>query len=656
MSKSSFYASITAVVVALLLLAGCGGGEKPKTEEPAGGPLTKDVVLVSDTLTADYLDKVPAELGGKGFTGKGWLSNENYEATGDPRAVKGGKLTMALYDFPSTLRTEGKESNTTLNSYIGGMSYESLIGIHGNTLELVPGLATHWKIQMDTTRVDTPQTFWFRINPKARWVDGKPITAYDVVATYNLKMDPGILFPSTQMTYAQYFEPVAESPYIVRISTKKLNWRLFLYFGGMEILPEKYIGKLTGAGYLKEYQFKMVPGSGPYELKLENIDKGKSISITRRKDYWDIDNPKGVGFSNYDTIKWVVVSDDRLMFEMFKKGELDFLPIGKADRWIKECDFPDVQRGLIQKRKIYNDEARGFSGFAFNMRKEPFNDKRMRQAFTYLFNRERLMATLFHNQYLFLDSYFPGGTYENPTNPQFRYDPKKAAQLLAECGYTKRNKEGWLVNDKGQMIDLTLRIDQESQRIFTVIQEDLKEAGIKLNLENSTGPTMFKMVMERNFTITYQSWGGLLFPNPETSWHSTLADSNNTNNLCGVKNERIDQICKEYNVVFNQAERVKLIQEVDSILMDIQPYALGWFAPYSRFLYWNKFGHPEHYLSRTGSIEGAIMGSWWIDPAKQAKLEQARKDESIKLEVGEVEHTYWIDQAKKVGRKMTSNF
>jgi len=285
------------------------------------------------------------------------------------------------------------------------------------------------------------------------------------------------------------------------------------------------------------------------------------------------------------------------------------------------------------------------------MREEPFNDKRMRQVVTHLFNRQKLIENLFFNEYFFMDSYYPGRVYGHPDNPKFRYDPDKAVKLLKECGWINRNEEGWLVNDKGEMLQLSLMITKAMERIFTVVQEDFRKVGIKLELKLSTAQTMFKMVNERKFKLHWQSWGGLFFPNPENSWSSWTADPDNTNNLAGVKNDRIDEICKAYDTEFDLNKRIEMIREVDKILMDIQPYSLGWFAPYHRILYWNKFGHPDYYFPRTGDLY-SVMSLWWVDPEKEKNLNEAKKIDDIKLDVGEVEVMYWPEYNKKHGQQL----
>ncbi len=635
------FKTVLTLTAFIWLIVGCGsGGQQKQVDEDI--PVFK---ITREELPPGALPDVPAELGGEGFTGEGWTTNTEYKSILDTTLKEGGTVKWAIFEFPATLRIIGKDSNSQFVRLVENLVFETLMGISSIEMEFIPGVATHWKIS------DDYRTYWFRINPEARFSDGSRLTAEDVIATWKLRVDEGILAPYSNMVWGKFDEPVAESPYIVRVHTNELNWKFFLYFGGMSIMPAKYIGHLTGKQYMKVFQFEMPPGSGPYIMEKENIKKGRSLTIKKRHDYWDKDNPKSKGGANFERIKFSVVNDERLTFEKFKKGEFDFYLVGRAQWWHEECDFENIKRGLVQKRKIWNDEPQGVSGFVFNMREEPFNDKRMRQAFTYLFNREKLMSQLFFNEYIHTDSYYPGSVYENPNNPKYRYDPDKAVKLLKECGWTERNEEGWLMNDKGEVLDLDLTFAAASfARILTIYQEDLKKVGIKLNLRQSQGATMFKMVNERKFKIHWQSWSGLLFPNPENDVSSWTADPLNTNNLAGVKNERIDELIKQYNVCFDQSKRIEMIREIDSILMDIQPFALGWYAPFQRILYWNKFAYPECMFSRTGDWRG-ILTLWAIDPEKEARLKEAMKDGSIQLEVGETKHLYWPEYNRKHGRQ-----
>ena len=639
------------IMALALALASCTGSDQPSAGTAGGGPasnsnasLNKEDYPVFPDADAGADPAVPAEQGGKGFTGEGWETNTNFEMLGDPRAVKGGVLIDAIADFPGTLRVEGPESNSFFNYGITNMVYERLLDIDTTTLNFIPQLATHWQISPDK------MTYRYRINPNARFSDGTPVTAEDVVASYDFYMDKTLQAPSTQMTYEKFERPVAESKYIVSVKSKVLNWRNFLYFSAdLKVMPAAILKTVNGEKYLKEYNFKLLPGSGPYIIREEDVNKGNSIVVRRRPDYWNAKARMNVGMYNFDELRFTVVRDEKLAFEKFKKGELDFYVVGRAKEWVEETDFENVQRGLVQKRKIFNSQPWGFAGFAFNTRRAPFDDIRVRKALTLLINRPLMIEKLAYNEYVMNNSYSPASVYENPSNPKNLYDPQTALNLLAEAGWKERDSRGRLVK-AGQPLTIELMYPvQTFQPYLTLYQEDLRKVGITLNLRFVNPETAFKLEhAERQYQMAYTGWGGLLFPNPETTFHSSLADKKSNNNITGFKNARVDELCKQYDVSFDPQERIRIVREIDGIVANEYHYALLWTGPFTRVLYWNKFGTPQGYWSRTGDYYGAgngpgLIQMWWADSAKAAELDAARRDPSKKMEVGQVEDRYWLD-------------
>jgi len=637
--------------LALALAASCSRGTGP--EDGAGlsgveertGPVStnKTDYPVFPDADADADPAVPAEQGGKGFTGEGWETNTDFDLVGDPHALKGGFFRDHLQDFPGTLRMQGPESNSFFNYSVTTMAYESLLGLHPTTLDFMPALATHWQVS------DDKMTFRFRLNPNARFSDGQPVTAQDVVATFDFLMDPTLQSPSNQITFGKLERPVAESKYIVSIRAKELNWRNFLYFSGMQIFPAHVLNTMNGEAYLKEYNYKLLPGSGPYTILEADIDRGRSIIARRRKDYWAGNARANVGTGNFDELRFVVVRDENLAFEMFKKGELDAFAVGRARQWVEELNFEEVQRGLIQKRKIFNSEPHGFGGFALNTRRPPFDDIRVRKALTLLFNRRQLIEKIMYNEYEPANSYYAYTPYENPDNPKNEYSPEEGLKLLAEAGWSQRDAQGRLVKNGVPLQLELLYYSQTFEPHLTVYQEDLRRVGITLNLRLITPETQFQMINERSFQMANLAWGGLLFPNPETSWHSRLADVDNTNNITGFKSERVDQLLGEYDRMFDTEDRVRAIREVDGILANSYQYILSWSAPFTRVVYWNKFGAPPGYLSRIGDY-GAIWMMWWIEPQKERGLQEALRDPGKKLEVGPTEDRFWLEYAEREQR------
>ena len=173
-----------------------------------------------------------------------------------------------------------------------------------------------------------------------------------------------------------------------------------------------------------------------------------------------------------------------------------------------------------------------------------------------------------------------------------------------------------------------------SERNLTIFQESAKRAGIKIDLQLLTPAAAWKNIMEKEYEISSQAWGSLLFPNPETAWHSSLADQKNNNNVTGFRSERVDELCAEYDREYDVQKRVELVQQIDALIYEQYPYVLGWYKPAQRVVYWNKFGTPEPFGSGRYSREssnGHLTDYWWYDEGKATQLAAALADPEGKL-------------------------
>ena len=618
-----------------IVIFSCGGGKD-----------TSQTLINYDMVPKDTLTS-PAD-GGYGFEdvaeSMGFetyvFKEEDYKFYGSPDAKKGGHLKFTMPRFPATFRALGQYYNYTENYYImNALCYESLLSSHPVTLERTPALASHWKIS------DDKMEFYFRINPDARWSDGQEVTAEDVIASYDIRMDETILMPSTQVTYGKIERPEAISKYIVKVKSRNLNWRNMLYFGGMVILPEHYLKDLDGTAYLEEYNFKMLPGTGPYLIKDEDIINQESYSLVRRDDWWGQDHPTNRYMYNFDRITVNVVKDNpALEFEKMKKGESDFYEITKPPMWVDETDFEATNMGWIQKKRIHSNSPAGTWGYAFNMRKWPFDDKRLRYAFSYLYDREKFNREILYNEYTPINSLYSGSEYENPNNLKYEFNPKKAVELLKQAGYKDRNNEGFLIHEEtGRVLSFTLEVNKSSDYRVTPMQQILREYGIDMQIKFIDRTTRWKNLMDRNFTIDFMAWGGLVYPNPETSLKSSLADQKNNNNIYGFKSDRVDELLPLYDTEFDHEKRVEIIREIDSIVVESRYSALGLSRePPIRILFWNKFSYPDYMLSKYGGRMEDILYHWWFDDEKAEKLKNAM-DLNTTLDIEEMNHTFWKD-------------
>jgi microcin C transport system substrate-binding protein len=645
--------SLAAVAcVFVFLVTGCG--KKAGSTSPGSEPIVNTWNKVKMTTTAD--PSVPAELGGDGFekiaADSGFqtaeLTSDQLKWFGDSRAVTGGKLSMTISRYPLSFRPFffGPNANFTENYIMSALCYQTLVGLHPVSLEYVPSLATHWKISPDL------QTFTFRIDPKARFWDGKPVTARDVIATFDLVMDATLLSPSMQQQYEQYDRPVALSKYIVQVHSRERNWRSFQTFGvGLNILQADQIEKMDGREFTNEFMMRQPIGSGEYILLEKDITNQKRYVYTRRPDYWRAEYPTDKYAGNFDRIAFTTIPDNpNAEYETFLKGASDifYYTSTTIEKWVRDSKEAAFQNNHFEKFRIRTDGAAGAAGIYFNARKAPFNDIRVRKAFYYLFDRKSIINKLFYDEYVPYNSFYSNGVYENKANEVFDYNPGKAAQLLAEAGYTTRNSDGFLTK-AGRPLTVEMSITAQIEKYMTLYQQTLKQAGINLILKFENANSITKNIAERNFRMVWVNYGGLTFPNPESSYSSKLADKNDNNNITGFKNTRMDQIIEEYKLAFDQKDRVRLIQEADGLLWQDCIAALAWNTRGIKLGVWQKFGFPEYMLSRqtqAGDHDLAIMSLWWFDKQKADKLQQAKESKSKLDGTGKInEVAFWKNRS-----------
>lgn len=643
--RSNAFVTMGIAVLALMAMVVTGCGRRAAKD--ASDEITVTWKKYDTPEGAD--PSVPDSLGGAGFEklaeGMGFktyvVSDDEMKYYGDANATKGGQINIGEATFPTTFRPEGQGSSLAVLTEVKGYIYETLLGTHPVTREYTPSLASHWKIG------DDKMTFTFRIDPRARFSDGKPVTAEDVVATWRLMVDEGILEPALNMVFSKFEAPVAKSKYIVEVKAKSVNFRNLLYFGaGMFIYPAHELATLTGKEFLEKYNFNMPTGTGPYILLEKDIKAGQGWKLTRRPDYWAANEKASKYSANFNYVNYVVVKDNpALMYEKFKSGEIDLYRFNMAttEFWVNDTTYDAIKNGWVRRHRFYTSGPMGTSGVTYNMRKTPFDDIRVRKAFNMLYPRQTVVEKLLYNEYEIYDTDYPNTPFAS-SNPPTSFDPAGAAKLLAEAGWTSRNAEGLLVkNGKPFVIDMSITKDQE--RWMTPYQQELRKVGIDLRLKFQDFNSIIKNIDERNFQIFGYGYTGLLTPNPETSLKSTLADKSDNNNIQGFKNSRVDQLLDEYDSTFSVEGQKRIIREIDGIVYNTYMKSHWWNPKGIRMAVWDKFGMPNYGIGRYTQLSyvyGTAGLTWWYDDEKAAKVAEARKNKGdIGGDKGVVVHDFW---------------
>ena len=624
-------------ILSLLLFSGC-----TKKSYDTRILITNPVSIKKFDTPKGADPSVSAELGGAGFKGGGWQTNNNYEPPSSSSAVKGGGLVISIPNFPVTMSVYGKGASSEINYMMNSLMYESLLELDDNYENFVPRLASHWKISSDN------KSYWFRINPDARFADGQQVTAEDVIATYDLCADKTNLFPIANEIAGMFLRPVAESKYIVKFTAKVdsadksfSGWKYFYYAAGsFKVHPASYLKNLKGSDYNENYSAKYIPGSGPYLFDSADIVKENYVILRRRSDYWAEKEDFVKGLFNFDFLKFEVVQNEMLNYEKFKKGEIDVMQVFRASDWVDKMTGEEFDKGLILKKEVFNKVDNGPSGICLNMRQKPLDDIRVRKALCYAYNRQLFNTKLFYNSYLYLNSYYPGSIYQNLSNPVTGFNLDSAKMLLTEAGWTEKNSDGFLVKD-GKELEFTLPFRKGQDRYFTIYKEDLAKLGINLNLRETDAVTIEKLGLERNFNLIPITWNAGDFPTPEIIFSSSEADVPNSTNWTGIKDKTIDSLTMVYNNSSDIKIRVNIIQQIDSIAMSYYQFVMGWYPPAVRIAFQNKFGFPEGVVYKKQSFS-SVLSLWYYEPSKAEKYWHAKDNAGVKLDKGEMENKYWL--------------
>ena len=564
--------------------------------------------------------------GGEVWPREGWVDERSGLAS--EWAERGGQLVSYMGPYPKSFNYYLDQN--VMSAELFGLMYESLLGQNGETLEWEPMLAEKCEVG------DDGKTFTFTMNKKARWSDGRPVTAEDVAWTVEAVADEKNLTGPHKIALERFEGVEVTEDGKVRFRAREVHWENMQALAGLAVLPKHaWEGKDFN---LQNFEFPVV--SGPY--RIGEVKEGIQVTMERREDWWAGGEKRFGGMANFERLVFRFFEDRENAFEAFLRGELDVFPVYTASVWAERTDGERFDKNWIVKQDVANRKPTGFQGVALNQRRPPLDDVRVRRALAHLYNRERMNETLMHGAYFLHRSYYEDlyGGEAACTNEMLGFDPEEARRLLAEAGWSA-GEDGWL-RKGGRVLELTYLSRGGSDDKFTAIfQEDLKDAGIRLKVEKKDWAAWSRDMDEYHFDLTWAAWSAGLFKDPEPMWSSKEADREAGQNLTGFKNEEVDRLIESTRTEFDAAKRHATVREIDAILTREVPYILLWNKMGTRLLFWNKFGRPKQPLGKYGD-ERSAHWYWWADAGAAADLEAAVKGgKRLPKEPGRVE---WKDE------------
>ncbi len=565
-------------------------------------------LLLSSPLLAAP-DTLPSDLD--------WQTNLTDPVFASPKAVRGGRFRSFITSFPLTLRMVGPDSNGSFASYLRANAL-GLVDIHPNTLKPIPMLASEWAFDPDG------KTVYYKLDPDARWSDGRPVTADDYLFTLEFMRSPHIVAPWYNNYYSSVIVDARKyDDYTIAITgavPKPRDELLFEY--GLRPTP-KHFHRLDEE-WVRNYNWQVEPNTGPYQIA--ELRKGKYIEFDRKADWWGNNKRYLKHRFNPDHIRVKVIRDINMAYQYFAKGELDSFGLVMPAFWHKKARGEIYDRGWVAKIKFYNDTPQPGQGMFLNEADPILADKRVRYAIAHASNIQKIIDTVLRGDYERLNSQFEGyGDYTNPTVVARGFDLDAANRLLDEAGWTARDSRGIRQKDgRSLSLRVTYMSGSHNDRLVILQREGLK-AGIDFQLQLLDASTAFKQILEKKHQIAWMGWsGGGLSPVFWEFYHSDNAHKTQTNNITSTDNPLIDKKIDAYRAAQDKSTRVALAHELQELIHEQGSYIPTFKVPYTREAYWRWLQLPEHYATRTSDSVIDSMGStgglFWIDNQRKQQI------------------------------------
>jgi microcin C transport system substrate-binding protein len=565
----------------------------------------------------------------------------------NPDAPKGGVVRLSVeggFDTFNPILPQGEAASGL------GLVYESL---------MTPSLdevSTHYGlIAEDMAYPSDYSSVTFRLNPKARWQDGEPITADDVIWSFDKTIE---LNPSQKQYYRNVTKAAATGDNEVTFYfDQKGNRELPNIMGQLLVLPKHWWEGKDANGKQRDIGASTLEkpmGSGPYVI--DSFSPGRTITFKRNPDYWGADLPVRVGTNNFDEVRYEYFRDTTVEFEAFKGDQFDWWNENTARRWATGYDFAAVEDGRVIKEMFENDyrDTGVFVGFVPNLRRPQFQDERVRRALNYAFDFEELNRTLFFGQYKRINSYFYGtelassglpqgkeleildsvkdkvppevftAPYENPVGgdaAKDRANLREALKLLGEAGYTLDGTR--LVDKTGKQLSFEILLNGPTiEPVGTAFAANLRKIGINANVRSVDSPQYINRLRTRDFDMTYAVWVQTLSPGNEQRffWGSEAASQQDTQNYAGIADPGVDALINQIIFAKDRETLVAATHALDRVLL-AHDYAIPTYTlRASRIARWDRFSHPD----KLPEYSTGFPTIWWYDEAKAAKTGPGR--------------------------------
>ncbi|MEZ5857191.1 MAG: extracellular solute-binding protein [Hyphomicrobiaceae bacterium] len=561
----------------------------------------------------------------------------------NPNAPKGGRLSMvgpvSIRSFDSfnafLLKGDAAQGLSLLyDTLLEGAADEpsSAYGLLAESVDLAP----------DKTSAT------FKIRPEARFSDGKPVTADDVVFTLDILRSKG--HPSYRITLRDVVKAEALDKLTVRFTFKgDLVRDLPLMVGGLSILPKHYYDTQP----FDETTLKIPVGSGPYTI--DSYKQGQHVTYKRRPDWWAKDLNVNRGRYNFDELRYDYYRDRTAELESIKSGTIDLREEFTSRDWVTAYDIPAVKDGRLIKLTLPDATPSGAQGYFINTRREKFKDIRVRKALGLAFDFEWTNKNFFYNLYTRTASYFENSDmkaegkpspaelkllepFRNKLPPEVFGDPimppvsdgtgtdrkllREAQKLFIAAGWkidSASRGPAVLKNAKGEPFEIEfLNTGPTMERILAPYVKSLGLIGVKATIRTVDPAQYERRVKSWDYDVISSRYTMGLTPGVElfNYWGSQSANSEGSRNSSGIKDPVIDALIEKVIIAKSRDELVTATRAIDRVLRAGYYWVPHWYKASHTIAYWDKFGRP----ATKPKYARGIIDTWWYDEARAARL------------------------------------
>ena len=562
----------------------------------------------------------------------------------EPNAPKGGTLHLATVGTFSTLNPFTLKGVSAAGA---GFPFESLLEGAADEPDAAYGL-----IAAEVALAPDRRSVRFLLRPEARWHDSTPVTAADVAFSFEILTTEGAPSFATQLAGVDRVETVGDREVAFHLVDPD-NRKLPLIVGGMPIVSEAYFrGRSFG-----ETTLEPPLGSGPY--RVGKVDAGRSIGFERVADYWGAALPVMTGRYNFDTIFIDYYRDRTVLVEALKAGEYDFHEEFTSKVWATQYDIRAVEEGWLVKDVLPDNTPSGVQAFFINTRLPKFQDRRVREALSYVFDFEWLNKNQFFGIYDRMASYFEnsdlaarglpsqaelailephrGAVPEEVFTTEFvppstdgsgnnRRNLRSARALLKEAGWITR--DGALVNEAtGEPMTIEfLYFEPTFERIYAVFARRLERLGVGVTLRLVDSVSYEERMKSHDFEITTLRFVFNLSPGAElnANFATATADQVGSSNAAGIKDPVVDALIAEVVGATDRATLVAAARALDRVLLWGHYMIPQWYKGAHHLVYWDKFGRP----ALKPRYARGVIDTWWVDREKDDDLRAYREGAS----------------------------